>query len=176
MNLRWGATALVAVTTVVAQVAVFDAVRPLGVRIDLPLLLVLGVGLSARRPDAAVVGWCTGLLVDLHQLGPLGLTALVYTVAGWSLADSRVRVVEAGPAFRTVQGALAAVTIGWVLWAAATLLGQGPGPVGWPQLGWSAGLLLTGAVGVHPATAVGHWLRRGGQLTSRQPLQRTRPT
>jgi rod shape-determining protein MreD len=174
-GLRWGVTALVIITTVVVQVAVFDTIRPLGTRVDLPLLLVLGVGFSARRSDAAAVGWCTGLLVDLHQLSPLGLSALVYAVAGWSLADSRLRVVEAGSLFRTVQGGLAALTISWVLWGAATLLCHGPGAVGWPLVGWSLGLALTGAAGVHPATAVGHWLQRGHQLTSRRPLRGARP-
>lgn len=174
-GLRSGLTALVVVTTVVLQVAVLDTVRPLGIRVDLPLLLVLGIGFSSRRADAAVAGWCTGLLVDLHQLGPLGLSALVYAVAGWSLADSRVRVVEAGPLFRTVQGALAALTVSWLLWAATVLVGQLGNPADWSLLGWSAGLALSGAVGVHPATVVGHRLQRDRQLTSRMPLQRTRP-
>ena len=173
--LRWGATALVIVTTVVVQVAVLDTVRPLGIRVDLPLLLVLGTGFSSRRSDAAVVGWCTGLLVDLHQLGPLGLSALVYAVAGWSLADSRARVVEGSPLFRTVQGALAALTVSWLLWVATALVGQLGEPAHWSLLGWSAGLALSGAIGVHPATAVGHWLQRDRQLTSRMAQQRTRP-
>jgi rod shape-determining protein MreD len=172
---RWGLASLVVVTVVVVQVAVFDAVLPLGIRVDLPLLLVLGVALSARRADAAVLGWATGLLVDLHQLTPLALTALVYAVAAWSLADSRRRVVEAGVGFRTAQGALAAMGVGVVLWVGAALLGHGPGRGGWDLVGWSLGLALSGAVGVHPATAVGHRLQRGHQLTSGSPLPRTRP-
>lgn len=174
-GLRWGLTALVTFTVVVVQVAVFDVVRPLGLRVDLPLLLVLGVGLTARRADAAVVGWGTGLLVDLHHLGPLGLTALVYAVAGWSLADSRRRAVEPGPAFRTVQGVLAAVGITWVLWVGGVLLGRGGAGLGWWLVGWSTEAAVVGAIGVHPAAAVGRRLRRKRQLTSGALLPRSRP-
>lgn len=173
-GLRWGLTALAALTTVIVQVAVFDVVRPFGLRIDLPLLLVLGVGLTARRADAAVVGWGTGLVIDLHQLGPLGLTALVYAVAGWSLADSRRRAVEPGPAFRTAQGVVGAVTITWVLWAGSVLVGGGQGGLGWGLLGRSIEMAVVGAIGVHPATAAGRRLRRRRPLTSSSRLHRSR--
>lgn len=173
-DLRRGLTTLVALTAVVVQVAVFDEIRPFGLRIDLPLLLVLGVGLTGSRADAAVVGWATGLAVDLHQLGPLGLTALVYAVAGWSLADSRRRAVEPGPAFRTVQGVVGAVTINWVLWAGSVLLGGGQGRSGWSLLGRSIEVAVVGAIGVHPAVAVGRRLRRARPLTSAARSHRRR--
>lgn len=173
--MRWGLACLVIVTVVIIQVAVVDTLRPVGgVRIDLPLLLVLGFGFAARPPDAAALGFLTGLLVDLHQLTPLGLSALVYAVAGWSLAVGRVQVLDAGTFFRTVQGALAAVSVTALLWLSGSLLEQGPVASGWPLVARVLGVAVVGAVGVHPATALGRWLHRGHPLASGAAVERTR--
>jgi rod shape-determining protein MreD len=166
----------VIVTVVVVQVAVVDAVHPVGgVRLDLPLLLVLGFGFAARPPDAAVLGFATGLLLDLHQLGPLGLSALVFGVAAWGLAVGRVQVLEAGPVFRTLHGGLAALSVSGLLWISGGVLDQDPVRAGWPLVAWSAGMAVSGAVGVHPATALARRLLRPDPLGSAAARARTRP-
>lgn len=175
MTPRWGMTALVAVTLVIVQVAVVDTLRPAGgVRIDLPLLLVLGFGFTARPTHAAVIGFGTGLVLDLHQLAPLGLNALVFAVAGWGLAVGRVQVLEAGPFFRTIQGGLAALSVSGLLWVAGSLFEQDPVATGWPLVVWTAGLAVTGAIGVHPATALARWLHHRHPLASGSVVERTR--
>ena len=172
---RWGLAVLAIVTVVIVQVALLDTLRPVGgVRIDLPLLLVLGFGFAARPADAAALGFVTGLVLDLHQLTPLGLSALVYAVAGWSLAVGRVQVLDAGPFFRTVQGGVAAVSISVLLWVSGVLLEQDPVQSGLPLVTWLLGLAIMGALGVHPATAVARWLHRNHPLASGAAVERTR--
>ena len=174
-NLRWGLTLLVVVTVVIVQVEVVDTLRPFGVvRLDLPLLLVLGFGFAARPPVAASVGFLVGLVLDLHQLTPLGLSALVFAVAGWSLAVASEQVLDSGPFFRTVQGGLASLSVSALLWVAGSLLEQDPVETGWPLVAWSVGLALTGAAGVHPATEVAHRLHRRSPLPSAPAVERAR--
>ena len=162
-------------TAVVVQAAVLDTVRPFGLRIDLPLLLVVGVSLVARRRDAAVVGWATGLLVDLHQLLPLGLSALVYAVLGWTLAEGHPGAREAGRWSRTLQGAVALAVVQVVLALATALLGDGPGRSVWSLAAAALGSAVVGAVGVHPATMCGRRLVRTGGVRFGSPLSRSRP-
>jgi rod shape-determining protein MreD len=174
-SVRWPLALLVVVTVVVVQVEVVDTLRPAGgVRIDLPLLVVLGFGFVARPPAAAALGFATGLVLDLHQLTPLGLTALVFAVAGWSLAVASEQVLDAGPFFRTIQGGMAALSVSALLWVAGSLLEQDPAQGGWPLVGWTVGLAVSGAVGVHPATAVARRLHRHDPLPSQSVIDRHR--
>lgn len=174
-NLRWGLTLLVAVTVVIVQVEVVDTLRPVGgVRLDLPLLMVLGFGFAARPAVAASVGFLVGMVLDLHQLTPLGLSALVFAVAGWSLALASEQVLDSGPFFRTVQGGMASLSVGALLWIAGSLLEQDPVETGWSLVAWCVGLALTGAIGVHPATAAAHRLHRHSPLPSGPVVERAR--
>ena len=174
-TLRWGRVAVLVFTAVVVQAGVLDTVRPLGLRIDLPLLLVVGVSLVAGRRDAAVVGWATGLLVDLHQLLPLGLSALVYAVLAWTLAGGRRSGRDAGRWWRTLQGAIAMAGVQVVLVLGSALVGHGPGRSVWSVAAAVLGSALVGAIGVHPATACGRRLVRTSGVRFGSPLSRSRP-
>lgn len=158
MNIRWGASALVVISAVVVQSAGFDQAEIFGRgRLDLPLLLVVGIGFVARADEAAILGFGVGLLVDLTQFGPFGLHALVYCLAGWALAETRIRMLEAGASFRTVQGAGAVALVTAVTWFAGGIFGQDP-PRGSDWLVRLALSALLGAVLVHPVARVAQWM------------------
>jgi rod shape-determining protein MreD len=171
---RWGLSLLVILTVVLIQVAVLDTLGLDPIRIDLPLLLVLGFGFTARPADAALLGFVTGFLLDLHQLSPLGLEALVFAVAAWGLAVGKVRVLQPGPFFLTIQGGLAAVSASALLWVAGSVFEQDPVPAGWSLVVAAAGLAVSGAVGVHPASALARWLQQSHPLASGTAVDRSR--
>lgn len=118
---------------------------------------MVGIGFAALPNQAAVQGFVIGLATDVFQFGPFGLHALVYCLAGWSLATLRLRVLEAGASFRTIQaaGAVAVVTV--MTWFAGRTFGQASPPAS-QWLGRLAVTSLCGAILVHPATRLGRWM------------------
>jgi len=68
---------------VLVQVSVLGAYTPLGGTADLLLVVLLGVALLRGAVFGAVAGFGTGLLVDTANLGTLGFTSLLLTVAGF---------------------------------------------------------------------------------------------
>ncbi len=99
----WGRALVLAALFVLAQVTIIDQIEFGGLlRIDLPLLLVIAVASAARSDHAAVVGFGTGLAVDLFQLGPFGQHSLVYCVIGFAISSS---IGGRGGAFRMVGSA-----------------------------------------------------------------------
>jgi rod shape-determining protein MreD len=158
LRIRGPMTVAVISVTAVVQTVAFDQVRLLGgARIDLPLLLVVGVGFLAQPDEAAGLGFATGLIVDLSQFGPFGMHALVFCLAAWSLCLARIRMFETGFSFRSVQGAGAVMVVTALTWLVGGIFGQSP-PVGrqWIQQLILAG--LQGALLVHPARRVASWL------------------
>lgn len=151
MIVRWPVALLVMLTTVLVQASGFDQVAlPANSRLDLPLLLLVGIGLVGSANTAALAGFVLGLMVDLFQFGPFGIHALVYCLAAWTLVNARVRILEAGASFRTIQGAGAVVVVTALTWFVGGVFGQDPPPFDqWlPRLGWSA---IFGAILVHLA-------------------------
>jgi rod shape-determining protein MreD len=65
------------------QVTVLNRLEILGGGPDLLLLALVGVSLLRGSVFGAVGGFCAGLVVDTADLGTLGLTSLVLTVAGY---------------------------------------------------------------------------------------------
>jgi rod shape-determining protein MreD len=71
--------------TVVIQQAAISQISIFGVTADLGPLVVMSVGLLAGSLPGAVMGFGTGLLVDLVLFQTLGVTSLLYIVIGyWS--------------------------------------------------------------------------------------------
>lgn len=158
MNIRWPLALLAMLATVLVQAGGLDQVAlPNNSRLDLPLLLLVGIGLVGSAENAAVTGFVLGLLVDLFQFGPFGIHALVYCLAAWTLVNVRVRLLEAGASFRTIQGAGSVVVVTALTWFVGGVFGQDPPPLDeWlPRLGWSA---VFGAVLVHLATRSARWM------------------
>lgn len=160
-EIRWSHTIVVLTAASVLQTGVFDQVLIFGrVRVDLMLMVVLGVGMSAEAPTAALLGFITGLAVDLFRSGPFGLHALLFCLAGWSLVIARDRMLQAGSSFRTVQGAVAASVITAATWIGAAIFGQTSPSFTNRTLVDLAWVGLVAAVLVHPAELVGRWMVR----------------
>ncbi len=76
---------LLAFATVVIQQAAVSQISIFGVSADLGPLVVMSVGLLAGSMAGAVMGFATGLLLDLVLFQTLGVTSLLYIVIGyWS--------------------------------------------------------------------------------------------
>ena len=158
-QIRWLHFAFAALAAVMLQVSVFDRFQPFDVgRVDLPLMLVVGVGFVARAGDAAILGFLTGLFVDTMQFGPFGLSALVYSLAAWLIVLARLRMLAPGTPFRTVQGALIVVLVTAATWGAGAVFGLRAEPLDAESL---TRLAVAGSVGaflVHPLTSVAQWM------------------
>jgi rod shape-determining protein MreD len=71
--------------TVVIQQAAVSQISIFGVTADLGPLVVMSVGLLAGSMPGAIMGFGTGLLVDLVLFQTLGITSLLYIAIGyWS--------------------------------------------------------------------------------------------
>jgi rod shape-determining protein MreD len=74
---------LLALTTVVVQVALMPHLRLFGVVPDLGLVLAIAVAYYDDAEGAAIVGFATGLGFDLFLRTPVGASALAYAVTGY---------------------------------------------------------------------------------------------
>ncbi len=75
--------AILAFATVVIQQAAISQVSIFGVSADISPLVVMSVGLLAGSIAGAVMGFTTGILVDLILVQTLGVTSLLYIVIGY---------------------------------------------------------------------------------------------
>jgi rod shape-determining protein MreD len=75
--------AILAFATVVIQQAAVSQVSIFGVSADISPLVVMSVGLLAGSVAGAVMGFTTGILVDLILVQTLGVTSLLYIVIGY---------------------------------------------------------------------------------------------
>jgi rod shape-determining protein MreD len=100
-----------AFVTVVIQQAAISQISIFGVNADLTPLVVMSVGLLAGSLPGAVMGFGTGLFVDMVLVQTLGVTSLLYIAIGyWS---GRLRELR-DPAHGLVPLALGAVTTAFV--------------------------------------------------------------
>jgi rod shape-determining protein MreD len=98
---------------VLVQVAAVSQVQLLGTNADLLPLVVAAVGLLCGSVPGATFGFCVGLFVDTALLQTMGLSSLVFTVAGY--AAGRLREL------RDPQAAAVPMIVG----AGATLIASG---------------------------------------------------
>lgn len=88
--LRVVVLALLLVTVVLAQTALFPFLALGGLRPDLLLLVVIGVALSDGVMPGLRVGFAAGLMADLLvDQAPVGLAALVLTGVGYVIGTAR---------------------------------------------------------------------------------------
>jgi rod shape-determining protein MreD len=110
-------TGLLVLLTVVLQISGFSQMRVLGGYIDLIPLMVGAVAIYAGSVSGAIVGFCTGLLLDLALGQNLGATSLVLTALGYGVG--RYRDLR-DPAHGLLPiPVAAAATLGYVLAVAA---------------------------------------------------------
>lgn len=145
MRLAAGLAGALAVQAVLA-----GRLHPWGLAPDVVVLAVATVAGAGGRRTGAAFGFAAGLAIDLYQAGPLGLTALAYTLVGHALGGPQARlpmvigdetgiwpvsspfiagtVRRLGAAAR--RGALASAGASLLLAAAgAVLAGSPPGPL-----------------------------------------------
>jgi rod shape-determining protein MreD len=82
-------TGLLVLLAVVLEVSGFSQMRFLGGYIDLIPLLVGAVAIYTGSVPGAIVGFCTGLLVDLALGQNLGASSLVLTALGYGVGRYR---------------------------------------------------------------------------------------
>jgi rod shape-determining protein MreD len=82
-------TGLLVLLTVVLAISGFSQMRILGGYIDLIPLLVGAAAIYSGSVAGAVIGFCTGLLIDLALGQTLGATSLVLTALGYGVGRYR---------------------------------------------------------------------------------------
>ena len=82
-------TGLLVVLVVVVQISGIAGIQILGGTIDLIPLLVAAVAIYAGSVSGAIVGFCTGLVLDVAIGQSLGLSSLVLTALGYGVGRYR---------------------------------------------------------------------------------------
>jgi rod shape-determining protein MreD len=75
--------ALLVFVAVLVEVSVLSAYAPLGGRADIVLVSLLALALLRGSLFGAIAGFGAGLLIDTSNLGTLGFTSLLLTIAGF---------------------------------------------------------------------------------------------
>lgn len=68
---------------VLVQVSVLDVYQPFGGSADVVLVALIAISLLRGSIFGAVAGFCAGYLIDTANLGILGFTSLLLTLAGF---------------------------------------------------------------------------------------------
>ena len=116
--LRWS---LLLVMAYLIQVGFLQDFRPLGVHLEIMLLLAICAGILGGSSRGAIVGFFAGLLNDLLLSGSLGISALCFALVGFAagvLEDSVIR------SSRLISMAIAAVgsAVGVLMYACLSQL------------------------------------------------------
>jgi rod shape-determining protein MreD len=82
-------TGLLLLFAVVLELSGFSQMRILGGYVDLIPLVVAAIAIYAGSVPGAIVGFCTGLLMDLALGQNLGVTSLVLTALGYGVGRYR---------------------------------------------------------------------------------------
>lgn len=81
--------ALILLLVVVYQSLLSEPLRVANIKLDLPLLLVVYVGLTRGAKEGVIHGFLIGLLVDVLTPYFLGLNAFIKTILGYSVGNFR---------------------------------------------------------------------------------------
>jgi rod shape-determining protein MreD len=114
---------LLALTTVVVQVAVMPHMRLFGVVPDLGLVLAVAVAYYDDAESAAIVGFLTGLGFDLFLRTPVGASALAYSVTGYLTGVVQAGLIRSSRWLPLALGALAGLVGGLIFVGIAILAG-----------------------------------------------------
>jgi rod shape-determining protein MreD len=122
---------VVVLGTLLVQLTVGLDVRVLGVHPDVTVLLPVAAGIVGGPDDGAVVGFVGGLAIDLFLPAPFGLSALVYTLVGYSVgalmsaAEANLAGLDRHPWWLVSLVALTASVVAVMLYAVlGALIGQ----------------------------------------------------
>lgn len=114
--MSWPRTALVIVVALMLQVTLFARFSYEGARPDIMILLAIMAGYRLGPERGAIVGFAAGLSFDVLLSTPLGLSAFVYTIVGYSVGAATAGMVRTS---RWAPPAIAAIgsAVGMVLYA-----------------------------------------------------------
>ena len=113
-----GLSLLAAGLAVIVQTTLFAQVRIFEVAPDLVMLTVIAVGRRLDAEPAVLLGFTSGLVMDLLGSSPLGLRALVFTLIAYATVRTRdrfdINVVATGVAvvLLSLLGVVLIVVIG----------------------------------------------------------------
>ena len=114
---------LLALTTVVVQVALMPHLRLFGVVPDLGLVLAVAVAYYDDAQSAAVVGFVTGVGFDLFLFTPVGASALAYAVTGYLTGVVQAGLIRSGRWLPLALGGLGGLVGGLMFVGIAILAG-----------------------------------------------------
>ncbi|HWW55136.1 MAG TPA: rod shape-determining protein MreD [Acidimicrobiales bacterium] len=98
MNERWVRLPLVVLATLIVHDAVLRGLRLDGVRPDFLLGLAVVAGLVGGPERGAVFGFVAGLVADLFLPTPLGLSALIFCLMGYTVGTLQTTFLPQGRA------------------------------------------------------------------------------
>jgi rod shape-determining protein MreD len=101
------------VAAVLVQSTVLAEVRLAGVRPDLLVLAVVSVAVATDAATGAAFGFAAGLVADLLFDLPVGVSALVYTAAGFAVGAVRVYLTSHRPLVHMVLAGSASLASVW---------------------------------------------------------------
>jgi rod shape-determining protein MreD len=109
-------------TAVLVQVSILSAYTPLGGSADVVLVMLVSIALLRGAVFGATAGFGAGLLIDTANLGTLGFTSLLLTLAGFwigrygeTTARDRFHAPYVSVAVVTVLYAFGALALRFVL-------------------------------------------------------------
>ncbi len=108
---------LVILVGLVLQLSLVGRAQLFGVAGDVMVVIAVAAGFHAGPDRGAVIGFATGLAVDLTLVTPLGLTALVFAGVGYASGLFAANLIRAVPLAVVALAAVAAPTavVVWVL-------------------------------------------------------------
>jgi rod shape-determining protein MreD len=121
-------------TVIVLQAGVFPELRLLGVVPDLGALLAVSVAFHEGSDTAALVGFFTGLGLDLFVDSPLGLWGLSYALTAWTVGILQGGFIRTPKLMPLLLGAFAGLMVGLVFLGLGIITGV-DGLVEWRSLG-----------------------------------------
>jgi rod shape-determining protein MreD len=87
--MKWLPFSILAMIALILQTTIAPAIAIHAIWPDCMFILTVHYALWASWPEAAIAGWCLGLLFDTQTLDPIGLHALCYGAAAWAIIQIR---------------------------------------------------------------------------------------
>ncbi len=85
---------LVILTALIIDLSILSRVRVVGTMADLMLLIAIAAGITGGPVRGAVVGFVSGMAVDLFLQTPLGLSALVFSIVGYAVGTAEASILR----------------------------------------------------------------------------------
>ncbi len=86
---------LVILTALLLQVTLLARLRFFGVVPDLMLVIAVAGGITGGPARGAVIGFASGMAIDIFLETPLGLSALVFSLVGYSVGAVETGILRA---------------------------------------------------------------------------------